>query len=1600
MFREYDPSIANDPMGTSVSYGETNFTVESIIRRYLDAEAQVAVQALAVKNDERKMKMVAEMLRRHDKSKAEGFRAMFNPATAPHAEKGGLALFEPYAAGPAETPVSIDGSVFPAQGSRTAKRMWIVAEGDDGSVAPVRFVGITDGTTGMKMSKRARRRYRPQQQMIGSPLLPPPSPWGDMRLLAGNMVVGSSDAFTILAGISNMLQSVVQVISWPVADGAPFVVNVPTLLTPTSLMRIAEVLGDGVPMSMFPMLGDRVVDIIEGEILRNQGIATSLHTIQPLLNTARLDFDQINTGALPHTGYSDMQKKSLLQEHRRLDAEVRALIKDPILYIKGPTLGDRQDREVVLADTPGIRLAGNNIDRRRTLPGFLPGNVRHFGYGLPDNADTLYTAGDPIRKFTDTPSLATPESALLSSINTLYNLLLNKDAGMVVRLSSWRAAMGGTASTRVVEVPEDVGVDDIDTVMPLGMRPWYSQVAMPDAQRQFRLHLANPPSATPGLDDATIGALGAQELQYDADFKAFELDLRIGNTRDYVNEVLTTIRIMLQMLLTPLTDAVPGIMADDEGGDGKTTGLIDTLYGPAANVNHLYNKFVPVFGVPSFGGLHDVIERVDKGWGTNLLRNHLRLSVSPVKARVPFPFVFKTKDGAMSVSACSQFMYRHAAIQSTSPFRRGAAASHRELSVFIASLNPFPVTSPVTREFLDNVTREIRPFMCAEFKKGLHFVSVRQDHGDTYRHNQIVGPDYPASPPNKMIHFQRTTSNKDGRFRWCCGSESTPTLEAAVGVVHLINAIVAAAESNGTVTLDNTPPPPDDDDNGGDDGGGGGGIGGLPQNLDLDVDDVATKREALRTAGGTAARRLGQQGVFTPRSSSEMEVNARDYARWLGLTSARQYNQAGAVRFGGTDGGLVQGTGSGLVGCFAVTDQSKIERLVAGATVADRIRTIGSGLILNDDGEVRASQPRAGGQREWQRQDIEEERREQQASTNARSVSPPEPDPELFDEYGNAIFFESSDDGNEVAGDALLFSADDDDDDDAPLVQGLPGRASVYGGSIPSSRAASSSMIRGERDESESESDDDDGNSSVSESGSNTPSTPETVLDGSSYASSRSDTAAAGESIAVVHPETFAPASSTVPPAEARFHALTSRKSVSDDTFNDAFQYQLHALCDTAEGISHDHVGDTFSNISQLTLTVNNLASLSAMETLDQGKARYPVKQTISIPLWYVSDDDDSTVLVGYAVMSQFSCTLKRTRQGEMSMEVNWGPNTHCSHVVVLHDEAIHPTPDNVGDDDDNIDSVTYVFHRDVYGGFNVVNNAGASSFTGIFRIPRDVPFLSTSIGANDVLNATADQAFVGPVVPPVPFQFTKTRHPIDVNAASVARLVKTGLQGLHFSNSRALQRTVFAVAIGKQREDVLKWLAQSDKRYPRQCIPWAVCIPTPIAGTSAKADTKSGDAVLLHMLYSAHSRSGERTVQMPLASRVTIQVKGPAPTSLYTECYIEGYYYRTDAFLSVEEELLGALKHKVVSELQRPKTLSPTCIASVVAAEASKGKLTLHRILLHQPAAARLIAQIMTQMRSLELVGLNTARARDKTALLVAHKTITNGINQLLYHT
>jgi hypothetical protein len=138
------------------------------------------------------------------------------------------------------------------------------------------------------------------------------------------------------------------------------------------------------------------------------------------------------------------------------------------------------------------------------------GSVDDLDFKLWQAHDEAREAAYP-RAFTDRPYDANAKG---SAMNTLWNVLLNSEVGMTVRLSEWEKAQ--TPFEMVKALPM-VDTDPSPQFAPL-QAPWHAQVAVPNRERQFRLALMGNPQ-----DD---GALDKAEIDFDSPFKEVSAGLK------------------------------------------------------------------------------------------------------------------------------------------------------------------------------------------------------------------------------------------------------------------------------------------------------------------------------------------------------------------------------------------------------------------------------------------------------------------------------------------------------------------------------------------------------------------------------------------------------------------------------------------------------------------------------------------------------------------------------------------------------------------------------------------------------------------------------------------------------------------------------------------------------------------------------------------------------------------------------------------------------------------------------------------------------------------------------------------------------------------
>ncbi len=193
LFRKYNPA-AGDASGPF--FAESKFTVEAGIRRCLNVAAQISVQTLAKKYNDRLKDLFRKKIEEREKSNSKDFIALFEAMYESGEEVGGgFTLLEPFANRPMDPPLRIEGCTFANQGSHAQKRLRIMAESDDGHLVPIQLL------------------VGPRRALGAQGIAPMANPWTDIRLLAGTVAVGSPKLYYLLLQFINQILPDVKIMS-------------------------------------------------------------------------------------------------------------------------------------------------------------------------------------------------------------------------------------------------------------------------------------------------------------------------------------------------------------------------------------------------------------------------------------------------------------------------------------------------------------------------------------------------------------------------------------------------------------------------------------------------------------------------------------------------------------------------------------------------------------------------------------------------------------------------------------------------------------------------------------------------------------------------------------------------------------------------------------------------------------------------------------------------------------------------------------------------------------------------------------------------------------------------------------------------------------------------------------------------------------------------------------------------------------------------------------------------------------------------------------------------------------------------------------------
>lgn len=549
--RAVNPQAA---MSGGPEFEVTDFTVETLIRGYFVTASSMILDKLVASSNAHRKELYAAALKENETRKTSSFIDRFSPAVASgQATTGGMCFLEPYSA--AQDKLLVSGTSFPSQGDRSAKRLRMTVETTDG-IAPASFT-------------------------CDHPVNP------DFRLLAGDLSIGNPVVFDIMAAFANVLPAI------ELEED----LRVPVVLTNHDLETITTDLGLK-QQTMLPLWESRVVDFIRGRIAERREYVSSVSETEAVCHSIDKALSKINEAVVAPSTY---KRDEYADE---LKMAVRALRKDPILFVRGPLVQKHYSDTRVSIDDVGFR--------EQLIQGFDVTRLGHFGdYNDDLFRDSKGEAQDwsvvPMY-FTTTPYEANPEASML---NTLWNLLVNSELNMCYRLSDWEKAIAPYETMQTLPIP------DLEPLPIAPLSSWSSQSAAPERERQFRLSLMGSPHDS--------GDVTKTEIDLDSPYKQFELEMHLGNRESHLHEAMQVVSTAVRMMFTPYTMPVELMRARDLGG------TIDSI-------------------VPVFPGDDKPLVHVTKD-----------------ADRFPAVF-YTFVGTERKTSALAAFLYQHAAMQASKPF--------------------------------------------------------------------------------------------------------------------------------------------------------------------------------------------------------------------------------------------------------------------------------------------------------------------------------------------------------------------------------------------------------------------------------------------------------------------------------------------------------------------------------------------------------------------------------------------------------------------------------------------------------------------------------------------------------------------------------------------------------------------------------------------------------------------------------------------------------------------------------------------------------------------------------------------------------------------
>lgn len=198
---------------------------------------------------------------------------------------------------------------------------------------------------------------------------------------------------------------------------------------------------------------------------------------------------------------------------------------------------------------------------------------------------------------------------------------------------------------------------------------------------------------------------------------------------------------------------------------------------------------------------------------------------------------------------------------------------------------------------------------------------------------------------------------------------------------------------------------------------------------------------------------------------------------------------------------------------------------------------------------------------------------------------------------------------------------------------------------------------------------------------------------------------------------------------------------------------------------------------------------------------------------------------------------------------------------------------------------------------------------------------------------------------------------------------------GWHYSNNKALGRTVFALACNKFYTKVVDYFSNKDPEYHEERGIRILSPPPPL----------KDEAKLLHLIYKGSPQSPlGYTKTNPMVVKGIVSVKGNGVDALTTSCIAADYLCKTESYRIIESEVWSVLLRRLLEVRGIPPGSVSGCLASIIKKcnLNEKRALRIRELVKIRPPIVSALARIMVALHIHNATWIDTQKFRDRDSV------------------